>query len=156
MFNYDYLFGDHFKNVSAEARLYYIELSFSAINGFVANARSIANCGNYPSSVFKELVDNGDLLTLPDRSEVFITSYFIHNKGISNLSWTSTQYYPYWKGKLFIKKNGVATFNPQPTEPKMDLDTKVEARHQNDNDPLKNIVDDEPETQDCSDFFFTN
>lgn len=132
MFNYDFLFGDHFKNVSKEARLYYVELSFYAVNGFVANSKSIIQEKGYKETVLQELIDNGDILTLPNRSEVFVTAFFIHNRGVAPKVWMRTAYYPYWKNKLFIKYNGVATFNPQgeePTEP----DT---------NDPLEGLVDD--------------
>lgn len=117
MFNYEYLFSDHFAKLSDQARLYYIKLNFYANNGFVANPLQVLDSLNYDFSVFNELVVNGDLLKLPNRSEIFITSYFVHNKGINPMSWTKTPFAPYWKGKLYIKKsNGIATFTPQADE----------------------------------------
>lgn len=103
--------------VSDKAKLYYIKLNFFANNGFVANPLSVLDSmgEGYDKSVFYELVNNGELLTLPDRCEVFITSYFVHNH-FNVSSWTHTVYYPYWKGKLYTKKNGVATFTPQKEE----------------------------------------
>ncbi len=117
MFNFEMLFGDHMAKVSDKAKLYYIKLNFFANNGFVANPLSVLDSmgEGYDKSVFYELVNNGELLTLPDRCEVFITSYFVHNH-FNVSSWTHTVYYPYWKGKLYTKKNGVATFTPQKEE----------------------------------------
>ena len=132
MFNFDLLYGDHMAKVSNKAKLYYIKLNFYANNGFVPNPLSVLDSmgEGYDKSVYQELVNNGELLTLPDRSEVFITSYFVHNH-FSPSSWTHTIYYPYWKGKLYTKKNGVATFTPQgeeqPTEAqKLDAALPVE------------------------------
>lgn len=118
MFNYNFLFGDHMAKVSNQAKLYYIELNFFANNGFVANPLKVLDSLGYDKGVFYELVNNGELLTLPDRSEVFITSYFLHNKGMECYSWRKTPYAVYWDGKLYVKKNGVATFKPQGEEPK--------------------------------------
>lgn len=117
MFNFEMLFGDHMAKVSDKAKLYYIKLNFFANNGFVANPLSVLDSmgEGYDKSVFYELVNNGELLTLPDRCEVFITSYFVHNH-FNASSWTHTVYFPYWKGKLYTKKNGVATFTPQKEE----------------------------------------
>ena len=69
----------------------------------------------YDKSVLQELINAGEVLKLPDRAEVFITSYFVHNH-FKPSAWTNTIYYPYWKGKLYTKKNGMATFTPQPKE----------------------------------------
>ena len=113
MMNYPFLFGDHFSAVSNEARLLYIEMMFFANNGFVANPKAILDSRNYPIDVLNELIANGDVLKLPDRSEVFITSYFIHNPGFKPASWKNTPFAIYWMGKLHVKKNGVATFKPQ-------------------------------------------
>ena len=116
MFNYDFLFGDHFAKVSKQAKLYYIALNFFANNGFVANPMSVLDSLGYDIGVFNELKANGELLQLEGRSEVFITSYFIHNKGID------------WEDKLFVKKNGVVKFAPEglpKAEPKDPLD-KIE------------------------------
>ena len=37
MFNFNFLFNDHFAKVSNQAKLYYVALNFYAINGFVPN-----------------------------------------------------------------------------------------------------------------------
>lgn len=118
MFNFNLLFGDHMAKVSDKAKLYYIKLNFYANNGFVPNPMSVLDSMGvgYDKSVFQELVNNGELLTLPDRCEVFITSYFVHNH-FNASSWTHTIYFPYWKGKLWTKRNGVATFTPQVEKP---------------------------------------
>ena len=113
LFNYDMLFGDHMAKVSDKAKLYYIKLCFFANNGFVANPLSILDSMGYDKSVFHELVANEELLTLPDRCEVFITAYFVHNH-LNPASWLKTPFAPYWRGKLWTKSNGVATFKPQP------------------------------------------
>ena len=119
MFYYPFLFSDHMAKVSNQAKLYYIALNFYAINGFVANPLQILDSFGYDKSVLQELINNEEILALPDREEVFITSYFVHNKGLKPITWLSTPFAPYWKGKLFIKKdNGVATFTPQGEEPK--------------------------------------
>ncbi len=115
MFNFDMLFSDHMAKVSDQAKLYYIKLCFFANNGFVANPISVLDSMGYDKSVYHELVANGELLTLPDRCEVFITSYFVHNH-LKPGSWLKTPFAIYWKGKLFTKKNGVATFKPQGEE----------------------------------------
>ena len=113
MFNYDFLFGDHFAKISKQAKLYYIELNFFANNGFVANPLKILDSLGYDRGVFNELISNGELLTLPDRSEVFIASYFIHNPGIDCYSWRKTRYAVYWEDKLYVKKNGIVKFAPE-------------------------------------------
>lgn len=118
MFNYNFLFNDHFAKISNKAKLYYIELNFFANNGFVPNPLKILDSLGYDKSVFDELVKNDELLVLPGRSEVFITSYFIHNKGLKCYSWRATPYAVYWEGKLYVKKNGIATFNPNGIEKK--------------------------------------
>ena len=110
MFNFDYLFGDHFANVSDEAKLLYIKLMFFATDGFVANPLSVLDSMGYDRSVIDELIINGDLLKLENRSEVFITAYYIHNHNFSHSGWAKTPFSEYWKGKLWIKDNGVATF----------------------------------------------
>lgn len=132
MFNYDLLFGDHFAKVSNQAKLYYIKLNFYADRGFVANPISVLDSLGFDKSVFQELVINGEILTLPNRCEVFITSYFVHNrfngKGDNKAakSWLSSPFAQYWKGKLWTKGNGVATFKPQ-DEPTV-------------TDPLANVI----------------
>lgn len=114
MFNYNFLFSDHFAKLSDQAKLYYIKLNFYADNGFVSNPLQVLDSLNYDHSVLDELITNGDILTLPDRNEVFITLFFVHNKGAKHLSWLNSPFKPYWFGKLFIKKeNGVATLKPQ-------------------------------------------
>ena len=120
------LFGDHFSRVSDKAKLYYIKLMFYAFNGFVSNPLSVLDSMGYDKSVLEELVANEDVLRLPDRCEIFITSYFVHTH-FKPMSWLSTPFSVYWKGKLFIKKNGVATFKPQIEEPtdKIPMDDEV-------------------------------
>ena len=125
MFNFDMLFGDHMAKVSNQAKLYYIKLNFFASNGFVANPMVVLDSLGFDKFVFNELVANDELLTLPGRSEVFITSYFVHNPKFNNKSWLNSPFSQYWKGKLFIKKNGVATFNPQPKEEESDPLDKI-------------------------------
>ena len=121
MFSFDLLFGDHMAKVSNQAKLYYIKLNFYARNGFVANPMSVLDSLGFDKSVFQELVNNGEILTLPNRCEVFITSYFVHNH-FDPKTWLKTPFAQYWKGKLYTKKNGVATFNPQGDEDKDPLD----------------------------------
>lgn len=116
MLNYDYIFGDHFAKVSEQARLYYIKLMFYANCGFVANPISVLDSLGYDKSVLVELINNGDVLALQGRSEIFITSFFVHNKGFKFNSWMTTPYVQYWRGKLYIKRNGIATFKPQKEE----------------------------------------
>lgn len=118
LFNYDYLFNDYFSQISNEARLLYIKMNFFAVNGFVTNPLEILDSLNYDKGVLQELINIGEVLTLEGRSEVFITSYFIHNKGINKHSWKSTPYAIYWKKKLNVKKNGVATMRPLRKEEK--------------------------------------
>lgn len=110
--DYKYIFGDHMARCSHQAKLYYIKLMFHAENGFVANSLEILDSLGFDKSVFIELVANEEILTLPGRSEVFITSYFLHTH-FNPASWLSSPYAIYWKGKLYTKKNGVATFTPQ-------------------------------------------
>lgn len=112
VFNYQFLFGDHMAKVSNQAKLYYVNLCFFAENGFVANPIQVLDSMGFDKSVYYELINNGELLYLPNRSEVFICSYYLHNKGEKPMNWLSSPFSIYWRGKLFIKKNGVATFNP--------------------------------------------
>lgn len=131
MFRYDLLFGDYMNKCSNEARLYYIKLMFYANNGFVSNPMGVLDSMGYDRGVYRELVNNGEILTLPERSEIFITSYFVHNR-FKPMSWMSSPFAIYWKGKLFIKKNGVATFKPQgeeePKEPKKPKEPVIEEK----------------------------
>ena len=126
MFNYNFLFCDHFAKISNQAKLYYVALNFYANNGFVANPMMVLDSLGYDKGVFQELVNNGELLTLPDRAEVFIASYFIHNKGMKPYSWKSTPYAVYWENKLYIKKNGVATFTPNQVEEEKDFNSQID------------------------------
>ena len=113
MFNYDYLFGDHFANVSDQAKLLYIKMNFYAVNGFVSNPLGLLDSLGFTRDALNELVANGDVLKLPDRSELFVTAFFVHNKGVTPSCWTHTNFYPYWKGKLWIKENRIATLSPK-------------------------------------------
>jgi len=110
MFSYEYLFSDYFSNVSNEAKLYYIKLNFFAEYGFVPNPLEILDSLGYDKSVLLELIRSEEVLTLPNRKEVFLTSYFIHNYRFNPFDWNKSPFAVYWKGKLYIKKNGVATF----------------------------------------------
>ena len=147
MFNYDFLFGDHFAKVSKQAKLYYIALNFFANNGVVANPMSVLESLGYDIGVFNELKANGELLQLEGRSEVFIASYFIHNKGIDCYSWRKTRYAVYWEDKLFVKKNGVVKFAPEglpKAEPKDPLDKIEEPKKEskeNSNDDWNNNLE---------------
>lgn len=121
LLNYSFIFSDHFSVVSDQAKLLYIEMMFFAENGFVANPKAILDARNYHISVLNELVANGDVLKLPNRSEVFITAFFLHNKGAYPYTWRSTPYFIYWKDHLHIKKNGVATLKNIAPEDTLDL-----------------------------------
>ena len=110
MFNYNYLFNDHFAKCSNEAKLLYIKMNFYAVNGFVPNPIQILDSMGYDKGVYNELILSGEIMTIPNREEVFITSYFLHNPGINPKTWRNTPFAIYWKGKLHIKKNRIATF----------------------------------------------
>ena len=142
MFNFDLLFGDYMARCSDQAKLYYIKLCFFANCGFVANPLSVLDSMGYDKSVLKELIDAGELLKLPDRAEVFITSYFVHNH-FNPSWWTHTPYFPYWKGKLYTKKNGVATFTPQKEEeenPK-DAEPQIDEKETKQDDEILNFFE---------------
>lgn len=142
-FNYNFLFGDHFAKISQQAQLYYIKLNFYANNGFVPNPMSVLDSLGFDKSVYQELVNNGELLELPDRCEVFIASYFIHNTGFKPYAWKNTPYAVYWENKLHVKKNGVVTFNPQGLEIKdMDPLDKIETPSEQDDSDWDKICDD--------------
>ena len=129
MFNYNYLFSDHMAKVSKQAKLYYIALNFYAINGFVPNPLQVLDSLGYDRSVLDELIANEEILVIPDRSEVFIASYFVHNKGMQCYSWRKTPYAVYWENRLHVKKNGVCTFKAEGEdidEPKDCLDRITE------------------------------
>lgn len=117
-FCYDFLLGDHFAKVSNEALIYYIALNFNATNGFVANPLRVLDSLGFCRTVFDELVANEEIITQPDRSEIFITAYFIHNPGFKPGSWLSSPFAPYWLGKLNTKSNRIAKFNPEGKKPK--------------------------------------
>lgn len=116
MFYFDYLFGDHFEKVSAKAKLLYINLNFYANAGFVANPRKVCKEMGFNLSTLDELISIEELLTLEGRDEMFITSYFVHNPNFNPLNWTKTPYATYWRGKLWMKKNRVATFSKKNAE----------------------------------------
>ena len=128
MFNYEYLFSDHFAKISNQAKLYFIKLNFFANNGFVANPLEVLDSLGYDKGVLQELINNDEILTIPDRSEVFISSYFIHNKGIDCYAWRKTWFAIYWENKLYVKKNGVVKFDPE---------GKLQ---ENEKDPLDKII----------------
>lgn len=109
MFNYDFLFNDHFAKVSSDAKLLYVNMMFYSNEGFVANPISILDSMGYDKGVLQELIDNGEILTLNGRDEVFITSYYVHNHNFNYYGWTKTPFAQYWKGKIFIKRNRIAT-----------------------------------------------
>lgn len=115
LLNYDFLFNDHLAKCSHEAKLYYIKLMFFANNGFVANPKQVLDSLGYEIGVLYELIASDELLTIPGREEMFITSYFIHTK-FNPMSWLSTPFAIYWKGKLWMKKNGIATLKKQQEE----------------------------------------
>ena len=156
MFNFDYLFGDHMAQVSDQAKLYYIKLCFFANCGFVANPKSVADSMGYDKSVIDELIGIGELLKLPDRAEVFITSYFVHNH-FNPSSWTKTPYFPYWKGKLWTKKNGVATFKKPEEEENQQGEINPRNEILDKNNPFKDLIEKEKgkeeENDDVLDFF---
>lgn len=116
MFNFDYLFGDHFADVSLKAKLLYVNMSFYANQGFVPNPKQVCKELQFEESVLDELIENGEVLTLPGRKEMFLTSYYVHNKNFNPLNWTKTPYAPYWKGKLWLKRNRIATFSKEKAE----------------------------------------
>jgi len=109
LFNYEFLFNDHLAKCSKEAQLLYIKLNFYANNGFVPNPLQVLDSLNYDKSILKELICAEEILTLPNRDEIFITSYYVHNYKIDTRSWLKTVYAEYWKGKLWIKQNRIAT-----------------------------------------------
>ena len=82
---------------------------------------SVLDSLGYDKGVFDELVKNGELLVIPDRCEVFITSYFVHNKGFKRSSWKASPFAVYWENKLYIKSNGIVDFAPEGL-PKKELD----------------------------------
>lgn len=126
MFNYDFLFGDHFAKASPKAKLLYINLSFYADSGFVSNPKQICKSMGYDESVLQELINIDELLTVEGRAEMFITSYFVHNINFNPYSWLNTPFGEYWRKKIWMKKNRIATFkhdkavgeNPETTETK--------------------------------------
>lgn len=115
LLNWEYLFGDYQAELSERAKLYYIKLMFFANNGFVANPKDVLDSMGYDVGVLNELIHSEEILTIPGRREVFITSYFVHTK-FNPMSWLSTPYALYWKGKLWVKKNGVASLKAPPKE----------------------------------------
>ena len=82
MFKFEYLFGDHFANVSDKAKLLYINMSFFSNAGFVANPKYLCRSLGYDESVIDELVKAEEIITLEGRSEVFLTSYYVHNPNL--------------------------------------------------------------------------
>ena len=140
LFNYEYLFSDHFAKISNQAKLYFIKLNFFANNGFVANPLEVLDSLGYDKGVLDELIKNDEILTIPDRSEVFISSYFIHNKGLDCYAWRKTRFAIYWENKLFVKKNGVVKFDP---------DGKL--KEESEKDPLDKISEPDQNELDASD-----
>lgn len=137
MFNYSFLFNDHFAKVSNQAKLYYIKLNFFADKGFVPNPMMLLDSLGFDKSVFWELKNNDEILTLPDRSEIFITSYFVHNPRFDIREWYKSPFSVYWKGKLKVKMNRVATFNPNGLDKEMPLPQDLA----NIQPPIKNDVE---------------
>ena len=130
MFNFNFLFNDHFAKVSNQAKLYYIKLCFFADRGFVPNPLSVLDSLGFDKGVYWELIKNEEILTLPDRDEIFITSYFLHNPGLKSEEIHFSPFWIYWRTKLHMKKNGVATFKPEglyDNSPNLDPLAKVKA-----------------------------
>lgn len=111
LFNYDFLWNDHFQMVSDHAKLLYIKMNFYAVNGFVANPIQVCQSLGYDLQTLNELEANDEILRLPNRSEIFITSYFVHNKGLDIKSFYNTIYAPYWKERIYFKNNRIASYN---------------------------------------------
>lgn len=144
VFCFNLLFGDYFAKVSNQAKLYYINLNFYADKGFVPNPIGVLDSLGYDKSIYWELINNGELLTLPGRSEVFITSYYVHNNKLNPKQWYDSPFSIYWINKLYIKKNGVATFNPNGIfEPKEPLDQLNDIKTP-DQEPKKEIDNVQP------------
>ena len=125
MFNYEFLFNDHFSKVSINAKLLYIQMCFFANAGFVPNPKQLCKELGFTTKALQELIDNGEILTKEGRSEVVITSYFIHNKNFEPLWWTKTPYATYWYGYLWVKKNRVFTLK-KPKEQNIEIETPSE------------------------------
>lgn len=136
MFKYEFLFGDHFAKASPKAKLLYVNLSFYADSGFVANPKQICKSMGYDESVLEELIKIDELLTLPGRAEMFITSYFVHNTNFKPLSWLSTPFGEYWKGKMWMKSNRIATLNEKYKTVRTPEQETVEEKEE-----LKKVVD---------------
>lgn len=110
MLNYGMIFSEKFSRISNQAKLLYIKLNFYAIKGFVTNPMQILNSLNYDKKVFDELVDNGDILTLEGRGEIFITAYYVHNYSFPRSEWLRSPFAPYWKKKMTVNEDGLAVF----------------------------------------------
>lgn len=115
LLNWEYLFGDYQAKLSEKAKIYYVKLMFFANNGFVGDPKQVLDSLGYDIGILNELIIAGEVLRIPGRDEIFITSYFVHTK-FNPMSWLSNPYAIYWKGKLWVKKNGIATLKEQPKE----------------------------------------
>lgn len=111
-FNYEYLFGDYM-NVSAEAKMYFIELMFHCKYGFVANPIQILESRNLKRSVFDELVAKKHILTKEGRTEVILSAYFVHNMGFDTKKIYRSTFWYYWKHDIIIKDNRIIDFKKQ-------------------------------------------
>jgi len=116
LFNYDYLFGDHFATVSDQAKLLFIKMNFYANAGFVANPKSILDSLGFDRGCLQELLNIEEILMIPNRAECFITAYYAHNPRLDRKAWLNSTYAPYWRGKLWFKENGIATLKEQPKQ----------------------------------------
>ena len=138
-FDFNYIFNDHMAKCSDQAKLYYIKLMFFATNGFVSNPLEVLDSLGYDKGIFYELVRNDEIMTLPGRSEVFITAYFLHTH-FNAASWLSSPFAIYWKGHLWTKKNGVATYRKPPEDE--DNEEPPKKREEVSKDRWDKLVDD--------------
>ena len=67
---------------------------------------------------FLHTADTNGIQNQVQKRIIFITAYFVHNYKFNRNCWLTTPYSVYWKGKIYFKANGVATFKPQVDEEK--------------------------------------
>lgn len=139
LFNYQFLFGDHTAKLSNEAKLLLIEMMFHADYGFVSTAKGIIDSRGFTLDHLQELINNGDVLQIPNRCEVFMTCYFVHND-FDPKCWMKSVFYTYWKDKLYIKTNRIAALKKNKDQQTEELNASNVIPNKPDEDWLQDVM----------------
>ncbi len=96
MFSNNIIDKDAFVDLSPSAQLLYFHLGMKTDDdGFVAQARKIANLIGATNNELEELIDTGFIIPFPT-SKVFLITHFLINNNVKNDRYNKTDYQKEW------------------------------------------------------------